>query len=147
MTTQLVTYLNFNGNCREAMTFYQKCLGGELFMQKISESPMAAQMPSEAGASILHSSLTKENIIMMGSDMMGNNIVKGNSVNLCINCSSIEEINSFSIIYPRVARLLSNCISHSGAQHLECLPTSSTSPGCLITQKINLTESEIKLFL
>jgi PhnB protein len=23
-------YLIFNGNCREAMTFYQSCLGGEL---------------------------------------------------------------------------------------------------------------------
>jgi PhnB protein len=22
-------YLVFNGNCREAMTFYQSCLGGE----------------------------------------------------------------------------------------------------------------------
>src|SRR6187402_2626235 len=95
MITQLVSYLNFNGNCREAMTFYQKCLGGELFMQKISESPMAAQMPSEAGASILHSSLTKENIIMMGSDMMGQGLVKGNHVTLCMNCSSDEEITTY----------------------------------------------------
>jgi len=77
------------------MTFYQQCLGGELVMQKISESPMAARVPSEMGAKILHSSLIKENLVLMGSDMMGNNIVKGNSVNLCINCSSIEEINSF----------------------------------------------------
>ncbi len=95
MTTQLVSYLNFNGNCREVMNFYQKCLGGELFMQKISESPMAAQMPSEAGANILHSSLTKENIILMGSDMMGQGLVKGNYVTLCMNCSSDEEINTY----------------------------------------------------
>ena len=64
-------------------------------MQKISESPMAAQMPSEAGASILHSSLTKENIIMMGSDMMGQGLVKGNYVTLCMNCSSDEEITTY----------------------------------------------------
>ncbi len=95
MTTQLVTYLNFNGNCREAMTFYQQCLGGELFMQKISESPMAAQMPSEAGASILHSSLTKDTIVLMGSDMMGAGLVKGNGVTLCMNCRSDEEINTY----------------------------------------------------
>ena len=93
--THINAYLNFNGQCREAMTFYQQCLGGELVMQKISESPMAARLPSEMSAKILHSSLTKENLVLMASDMMGNNIVKGNSINLCINCSSMEEINSF----------------------------------------------------
>lgn len=93
--TQINAYLNFNGQCREAMTFYQQCLGGELVLQKISESPMAARMPSEMGAKILHSSLTNENIVLMASDMMGNNIVKGNSIGLCMSCGSSEEINSF----------------------------------------------------
>jgi PhnB protein len=45
--TQLNAYLHFNGNCREAMTFYQACLGGELKMQAVGESPMAGQMPPE----------------------------------------------------------------------------------------------------
>lgn len=93
--TQINAYLNFNGYCREAMTFYQDCLGGELVMQKISESPMAAQMPSEMGPKILHSTLTRDGIILMASDMMGNAIVKGNSIGLCLNCSSPEEINTF----------------------------------------------------
>ena len=93
--THINAYLNFNGQTREAMTFYKECLGGELVMQKISESPMAARVPSEMGVKILHSSLTKENLILMASDMMGNNIVKGNSIALCVNCSSDDEINSF----------------------------------------------------
>ena len=93
--TQINAYLNFNGKTREAMTFYQQCLGGELVMQKISESPMAAQMPSEMGPKILHSSLTKENLVLMASDMMGNAIINGNSISLCVNCSSSEEINDF----------------------------------------------------
>jgi PhnB protein len=93
--TQINAYLNFNGKCREAMSFYQQCLGGELVMQKISESPMAAQMPSEMGPQILHSSLTNDGIVLMASDMMGKAIVNGNSITLCMNCSSSEEINSF----------------------------------------------------
>lgn len=93
--THINAYLNFNGQTREAMKFYQDCLGGELVMQKISESPMAARMPSEMGAKILHSSLTKGNLVLMASDMMGNSIVKGNSVALCVNCSSDEEVNFF----------------------------------------------------
>jgi PhnB protein len=93
--TQINAYLNFNGKTREAMTFYQQCLGGELVLQKISESPMAAQMPSEMGPKIVHSSLTNNGIVLMASDMMGQNVISGNSISLCMTCSSDEEINSF----------------------------------------------------
>jgi PhnB protein len=31
-------YLIFNGNCREAMTFYQSCLGGELNVMTFGEA-------------------------------------------------------------------------------------------------------------
>jgi PhnB protein len=94
--TQINAYLNFNGQCREALTFYKECLSGDLYLQKISESPMAAQMPSEAGPNILHGSLTRNGTVMlMGSDMMGNALRPGNSIVLCLNCSSDEEINDF----------------------------------------------------
>jgi PhnB protein len=92
---RLNPYLNFNGKCREAMTFYQQCLGGELVMQKVSESPMAAQLPSEAAASILHSTLTSENVVLMGSDMIGAGLVKGNNITLCLHCHDDEEIETF----------------------------------------------------
>jgi len=92
---QINAYLNFNGYTRDAMTFYKECLGGELVMQKLAESPMAAKMPSEMGNKILHSSLTKNGLVLMASDMLGNGIVPGNNVMLCINCSSEEEINTF----------------------------------------------------
>lgn len=29
-STRINPYLNFNGNCREAMTFYRDCLGGRV---------------------------------------------------------------------------------------------------------------------
>jgi PhnB protein len=94
--TQLNAYLHFNGQCREAMTFYRDCLGGDLTLQKVCESPMAAQMPSEAGANILHGALTRNGILLiMGSDMMGNQVKPGNTIALCLNCSSDGEINDF----------------------------------------------------
>jgi PhnB protein len=77
------------------MTFYQQCLGGELILQKISESPMAAQMPPGMESNILHSSLINDNIIMMGSDMIGRSLKQGNAVGLCLQCSSEKEIHSF----------------------------------------------------
>ncbi|HTH56794.1 MAG TPA: VOC family protein [Cyclobacteriaceae bacterium] len=92
--TQLNPYIHFNGKCREAMTFYHACLGGDLMMQKISESPMAAQLPSEMGANILHSSLTKGAITIMASDM-STNPVRGNDVTLCLNCTNDDELNIY----------------------------------------------------
>ncbi len=29
---EMITCLNFDGNCREAMTFYGKCLEAELYL-------------------------------------------------------------------------------------------------------------------
>ena len=93
--TQINSYLTFNGNCREAMTFYKECLGGELVLQTVGESPMADKMPPQMKKSILHSTLTKGNLVLMGSDMVADNgLIKGNSVSLMLNCSSEDEIKS-----------------------------------------------------
>lgn len=91
--TQINSYLTFNGNCREAMTFYKECLGGELFLQTIGESPMSDKMPPQMKDSILHASLIKEALVLMGSDIVGEKgLIKGNSVSLMLNCSTEEEI-------------------------------------------------------
>ena len=37
----VITYLNFDGNTRDATTFYHRCLGGELLMAPFSEIPSA----------------------------------------------------------------------------------------------------------
>jgi len=91
--SHIVSYLSFSGNCREAMSFYKECLGGELNMQTVSETPMAAQMPAEMGQNIMHSSLTSGGITVMASDM-NNNFTPGNAVNLCIVCDSEDELNT-----------------------------------------------------
>ena len=45
--TTIITYLTFNGNCREAMTFYKECLGGELHFQTVGVSPHSSKMPKK----------------------------------------------------------------------------------------------------
>jgi len=93
---QLNAYLRFSGNCREAMTFYKDCLGGELTLQTIGESPVASQMPPAAHKNIVHSSLVKDGWTLLGSDMMDSgDRVNGNAISLSINCSSEEEIQTF----------------------------------------------------
>jgi PhnB protein len=92
--TQINAYLNFNGQCREAMTFYQECLGGELTLQRVAESPMAAQLPAVEAANIMHSILIRGGLVLLASDMIGNKLEKGNTITLCLKCSSNEEINT-----------------------------------------------------
>ncbi len=94
--TLINAYLTFNGNCREAMNFYKDCLGGELTLQTIGESPLADKMPAQMKECILHASLVKESLVLMGSDMVGEKgLIRGNSVSLAINCSSELEIQLF----------------------------------------------------
>jgi PhnB protein len=94
--TQINAYLNFNGNCREAMHFYKDCLGGELTLQTVEDSPIEEQCPAAMKNQILHSSLTKGALLLMGSDMVGpDGYIKGNTIALSLNCSSEDEINTF----------------------------------------------------
>ena len=93
---QIYSYLTFSGNCREAMTFYKNCLGGELTLQTVGDSPLAEKMPAQMKESILHSTLTKDSLVLMGSDMVSEKgLLKGNAVSLSLNCSNEEEIKSF----------------------------------------------------
>ncbi|GAA4758233.1 VOC family protein [Flavobacterium hankyongi] len=77
------------------MTFYKECLGGELVFQTVGESPLSSNMPERMKNCILHSTLTKNALILMGSDMVSEKgLIKGNSVSLSLNCSSEEEIKN-----------------------------------------------------
>jgi len=94
--TQINAYLNFSGNCREALSFYHECIGGELEMQTIGGSPVEAQCPAAMKDQILHGSLTKGTLVLMGSDMVGpDGIMRGNNISLALSCSSEQEIDHF----------------------------------------------------
>ena len=83
------TYLTFNGNCREAMQFYKECIGGELMLQPIGESPMSDKMPAPMKNAILHATLTNGDLVLLASDMVSpKGLVKGNNVSLTLNCDT-----------------------------------------------------------
>ncbi len=92
---QISAYLTFNGNCREAMAFYQQCLGGELSFQTVGESPLSLAMPRRMKNCIVHATLINRTLLLMATDMVGEEgLVKGNSVSLSLNCSSEKEIKN-----------------------------------------------------
>ncbi|MBC8145853.1 MAG: VOC family protein [bacterium] len=66
---QTIPYLNFPGTCREAFTFYQKCLGGEIVvMFTHGQTPAAEHVPPEMHDSIMHARLVADGAQLMGSD-------------------------------------------------------------------------------
>src|SRR5690348_4735746 len=40
-------FLLFDGNCVEAMTFYQSCFGGDLTLIKLGDTPMKDMLPPD----------------------------------------------------------------------------------------------------
>ena len=94
--SQIISYLTFNGNCREAMTFYKECLGVELSFQTIEGSSFSEKMPRKMKRCILHSTLINESLVIMATDCVKvEGLIKGNAVSLCLNCNSINEIKTF----------------------------------------------------
>jgi PhnB protein len=71
-------------------------LGGELVFQTVGESPLSSKMPKQMKDCILHATLTKNDLVLMGSDMVPESgLVKGNAVSLLLNCHSEKEIKTF----------------------------------------------------
>jgi PhnB protein len=93
---RLNAYLYFGGNCSAAMRFYNECLGGDLRIMTVKESPMASQMPPEMMDRVMHATLQSEDMVIMASDMLGQEgVVKGNTISLCINGTSKQEIEGY----------------------------------------------------
>jgi len=89
---EINAYLIFNGNCREAMTFYQKCLGADLHMLPFAESP-GGNVPEESKDRIMHARLQKGPTVLMASDNMpGMPFQQGSNFFVTLNCESVPEI-------------------------------------------------------
>lgn len=63
-------FLLFDGNCAEAMTFYQKCLGGELRLTKLGDTPMKDTLPAEKHNWIINAYLKSGDIEISAADWM-----------------------------------------------------------------------------
>jgi PhnB protein len=89
----VTTYLLFNGNCRQAMTFYNRCLGTDL---QISPFPDAEGKPStDPNAGVMHARLTRGGApILMASDdsQPGGSLQAGNNFSISIDCDSLVEL-------------------------------------------------------
>ena len=86
-----ITYIHFKDNCLEAMNFYKECMGGELVVMKVGESPMADQMPG-MGDMVMHSELSTGEWSVFASDWCAPSEYKpGNNFSVMLECASEAE--------------------------------------------------------
>ena len=91
----VLAFLHFEGNCRQAMQFYQQCLGTEL---QLTPYPDAEGKPStEPDAMLMHSQLNyKGQPILMASDSApGGKVDTGNNFTVSVDCDSLAELEKF----------------------------------------------------
>ena len=69
--TTLTPYLLFDGTCREAMEFYRSCLGGELVITAVKDSPAKDKMPASEYDKALNARLRSSNLDISASDCCG----------------------------------------------------------------------------
>jgi PhnB protein len=64
----LTPFLLFDGNCAEAMAFYQACLGGELTVTKVGDGPTRDLQPPELHSKVAYAHLRNESIEFSATD-------------------------------------------------------------------------------
>jgi PhnB protein len=76
-------YINFNGNCKEAIEFYKDVLGGEiLYVQKYGDSPMKGMGPDDG---VMHCTLKIGDTHIMACDNpQGQPATSGGNISLAI---------------------------------------------------------------
>jgi PhnB protein len=87
MATALTPYIFFYGRCEEALEFYKGVFGGSYEMMRVSETPVASQMPPDSGNRVMHASFNADGISFMASDGQGVKPVDTDAGNISLGLS------------------------------------------------------------
>ena len=84
---KLTPFLLFDGNCAEAMRFYQTCLGGELRITELGDTPMAVEHPAENHGKVVNAHLQNGPIEFTATDWLHPTRARtqGNNVGVFVN--------------------------------------------------------------
>jgi PhnB protein len=94
---QTTPFLLFDGNCAEAMTFYRNCLGGELTLTKLGDTPMKDMFPKEKWDRLINAHLKSGAIDISATDWMASPMLEpkpGNMSAIFIIGGAYDELKS-----------------------------------------------------
>ena len=94
--TNLTPYLFFNGECRQAMEFYRTCLGGELMVTTVQDTPAKDQMPAYQHDKVLNARLRSGELEISASDWLRPDRmpVRGNTACLYLSGGTVQVLQS-----------------------------------------------------
>lgn len=90
-------FLLFDGNCAEVMTFYHECLGGELTLTKLGDTPMKAAFSPEKHDRIINAHLKSGNIEISAADWMASpdfDPIAGNTFAIYVTGNTRDELQT-----------------------------------------------------
>ncbi|OEH84168.1 hypothetical protein BHU72_12230 [Desulfuribacillus stibiiarsenatis] len=95
MSNWIIPYISFNGNCAEAVKFYQSILGGEsqiLRFGDVPPNPKFPPVPEDMKNLVMHAELRKNGHIIRFSDTLPHApSTLGNAISFSIECANQEE--------------------------------------------------------
>lgn len=99
-----IPFLLFDGNCAEALAFYQDSLGGTLQLTKLGETPMKDRFPLSKHQRIINAHLKSGSIEISATDWMASpdfDPLLGNMSALFVTADSVEELRP---VFDKLAR-------------------------------------------
>jgi|SoiMethySBSTD1v2_1073268.scaffolds.fasta_scaffold14940_9 PhnB protein len=106
-------YLMFNGNCAEALKFYEKALGAKIeFSMPFAGSPAADTVPADFGNKILHATILVGDTKVMASDAPPGHYQQPQGISV-----------SLSLDDPAKGEAIFNALSENGQVQMPYQPT------------------------
>ena len=98
----LTPFLLFDGDCAEAMAFYQSCLGGELTVTLLGDTPMKDQVPPQLHDKVAYARLVSGALDLSATDWQHQTRRprQGNTVGIYLSGGSYGELKA---IFDRLA--------------------------------------------
>ncbi|HUY98582.1 MAG TPA: VOC family protein [Verrucomicrobiae bacterium] len=92
----LTPFLLFDGRCAEAMAFYRDCLGGELVLTKVKDTPMKSQVPQEHHDKVINAHLKSGAVEFTATDWLhpARALKPGNTVCVYLNGGTHSELRT-----------------------------------------------------
>ncbi|MDW7675341.1 MAG: VOC family protein [Bacillota bacterium] len=97
MSDWLIPYIAFNGNCEEAVKFYQQVLGGEIHILRFGDAPPNPNfsIPDNFKNLVLHAELRNNGHVIRFSDIFPNAPYStGNNISFSLEFDTTEETSA-----------------------------------------------------
>ena len=127
---QVNPYLFYNGNCEEALKYYQKVLGAQIeAMMPYGDGPADMPVPADWKNKIMHARITIDGEVLMASDATPGDYHQPQGFSVSLRSRIPRTPSAASTRSPKAARCGCRSARPSSPTASACASTSSAFPG------------------